>query len=151
MTTKLAIVQQALGEIGLGTYVFDASPEQLQAALERLERLAAQWDGMGIRKGYSLGNDIAAESGLPDTAIDAYALHLALRLGPSYGKQVSPELRIAAKDAKNALMVTGARLPQVQYPGTMPIGTGNRHSVLDQPYFRPVDPLQTGNDGEFTF
>ena len=151
MTTKLSIVQQALGEIGLGTYVFDPSPEQLQAALERLERLAAQWDGVGIRKGYSLGNDIAAESGLPDTAIDAYALHLALRLAPSYGKQISPTLMVAAKDAKNALMVTGATLPQVQYPGTMPVGVGNRRGVLDRPFYSPENPLQTGNDGEFTY
>lgn len=151
MTTKLAIVQQALGEIGLGTYVFDPSPEQLQAALDRLNRLAAQWDGMGIRKGYALGNDIAAESGLPDTAIDAYAIHLAIRLAPSYGKMVSPELKSAAMSSKNALLVTGATLPQVQYPGTMPIGVGNRHGGLTQPYFKPEDPLQTGNDGEFTF
>lgn len=149
MTTKLAIIQQALGEIGLGTYVFDPSPEQLQDALVRLDRLAAMWDGIGIRKGYSLGSDISAESGLPDTAIDPFAVLLAIRLAPGYGKQVSPELRIAALQSKNALMVTNNVIPRMVYPGTLPIGVGNRRDVRQLAYFQETDTLSTGVDGEF--
>lgn len=149
MTTKLAIIQQALGDIGLGTYVFDPSPEQLQDALVRLDRLAAMWDGIGIRKGYSIGSDISAESGLPDTAIDPFATLLAVRLAPGYGKQVSPELRIAATQAKSALMVTNNVIPRMAFPGTMPIGVGNRRDVRQAAYYPECDPLTTGVDGEF--
>lgn len=149
MTTKLAIVQQALGDIGLGTYVFDPSPEQLQDALNRLNRLAAMWDGIGIRRGFNLGDDIAAESGLPDTAVDPFATLLAVRLAPGYGKQVSPELRIAAFQAKNALMVTNSVIPQMARPGTMPRGIGNNLGVRQRAYFQDCDPLTTGIDGEF--
>ncbi len=150
MTTKLAIIQQALGEIGLGTYVFDPSPEQLQAALDRLNRLAAMWDGIGIRKGYNLGDDISAESGLPDTAVDPFATLLAVRLAPSYGKQVSPALAIAAKAAQGALMVTNNTIPAMAYPTTLPVGRGNQRDTRQRAYFQESDQLTTGVDGELT-
>ena len=149
MTTKLQIVQQALGDIGLGTYVFDPSPDQLQDALDRMDRLAAAWDGIGIRKGYNLGAALDAESGLPDTAIDPFASLLAIRLAPSYGKQVSPELKSAALEGKNMLMVTNNVIPRMVYPGTLPIGTGNNLGVRDVAYFQDCDPITTGIDGEF--
>ncbi len=150
MTTKLAIIQQALGEIGLGTYVFDPSPEQLQAALDRLNRLAAMWDGLGIRKGYMLGDNIASESGLPDTAVDPFATLLAIALAPSYGKQVSMTLSAAGKAAKDALMITNNTIPQMVYPGTLPIGRGNQRDTRQSAYFRQDDPLSAGVDGELT-
>jgi len=150
MTTKLQIIQQALGEIGLGTYVFDPSPEQLQAALDRLNRLSAMWDGIGIRKGYVLGDNIDSESGLPDTAVDPFATLLAIALAPSYGKQVPMTLAAAGKEAKNALMITNNTIPRMVYPGTLPIGRGNQVDVRQSAYFGECDPLTTGVDGELT-
>ena len=148
MTTKLAIVQKALGKIGLASYVFDPSPEQLQAALEQLELLATEMDGIGIRKGYSLGADISAESGLPDTAINPFAILLAVELAPDYGKQVAPTLQASVLRARNALMVTNNVIPRMVYPGTLPIGVGNRMGVRNAAYFQDCDPLTTGVDGE---
>lgn len=150
MTTKREIVRQAYEEIGLGDYVFDMSPEMQQAALVRLDRLAAQWDATGLRFGFVLGGTLATESGLPDTSIGAYALNLALSIAPTIGKMVSQETRIAAREAKNALMITNYVIPQVQYPQMMPVGRGNQRAVKDNPYFNPPDPLTTGQDGELT-
>lgn len=149
MTTKLAIVQKALGKIGLGTYVFDPSPEQLQAALEQLDMIAAELDGIGIRKGYNFGSEISAESGLPDTAINPFSILLAVELAPDYGKQIAPTLQASVLRARNALMVTNNTIPQMVMPNTMPIGTGNNYGVRQQAYVRECDPLTTGIDGEF--
>jgi hypothetical protein len=148
MTTKLQIVQKALGKIGLASYVFDPSPEQLQAALEQLELLATEMDGIGIRKGYSLGTDISAESGLPDTAVNPFAILLAVELAPDYGKQIAPSLQASVPRARNALMVTNNVIPRMVYPGTLPIGVGNRQDVRQRAYFQDCDPLTTGVDGE---
>lgn len=148
MTTKLAIVQKALGKIGLASYVFDPSPEQLQAALEQMELLATEMDGIGIRKGYNLGTDISAESGLPDTAVNPFAILLAVELAPDYGKQIAPSLQASVLRARNALMVTNNVIPRMVYPGTLPIGVGNRQDVRQAAYFQDCDPLTTGVDGE---
>ncbi len=150
MTTKGEIIRQAYEEIGLGDYVFDMTAEQRQAALVRLDGLAAQWDATGLRFGFVLGGTPDTESGLPDTSVRAYALNLALSIAPTIGKQVSQDTRINARKAENALMITNYVIPQVQYPQMMPVGRGNQRAVKDNPYFTPSDPLTTGQDGELT-
>lgn len=150
MTTKLVVVQRALGKIGLNRYVFTATPAQLQDAVEQLDQIATEWDGIGIRKGYRLGDDVNDESGLPDTAINGYACALALALAPNYGKVVSPQLQTSATRSFNALMSTGYVIPQVAQPSRMPIGVGNNLGVRMAAYYSGIDQetLTTGNDGE---
>src|SRR5205823_3620714 len=76
MATKRALILSALGEIGLADYLFDASPEDLQDALDRLNRMAAQWDGQGIRVGFNLGGGLDDESGVPDSCEEAFYTNL---------------------------------------------------------------------------
>lgn len=151
MTTKLTICQRALGKIGLNSYVFTPTPAQLQDAVEQLDQIATEWDGIGIRKGYRLGGDVNEESGLPDTATNGYACALALALAPNYGKTVSPQLQASATSSKNALMVTNNTIPQVRMPGRMPIGVGNNLGVRGQAYYGETETINAGNDGELTY
>lgn len=150
MATKLVIVQRALGKIGLSAYVFNPSPIQLQDALDQLDQLAAEWDGIGIRKGYRIGGTLADESGLPDTAINGYACGLALALAPNYGKQISPNLQVSAARSFNALLTTNNSIPQMPMPSRMPIGTGNNLGVRMPAYYTEQSTaLVTDGDGDF--
>ncbi len=151
MSTKRSLIQQALGEIGLGVYIFDATAEQLQDALTRMNRMAARWDATGLRFGYNMGGGLDDESGLPDTSEDCYALNLALNIAPSYGKTPSQDTRINAKMALNALLITDYVIPQVPFDSRMPIGRGNQLETKDRQYFTPDDPITTGQDGELEF
>lgn len=137
MATKRELIYQAFEEIGIAAYEFDASPEQLQAALKRLDRIAAQWDGQGIRVSYNLGGGLDDPSGVPDTAENCFALHLAIAAAPGYGKQVSQDTRNAAAAAWNALYVARREMPRTQLPASLPIGVGNKMGVLEQQYFGP--------------
>lgn len=147
MTTKRDLIAAALGELGLAEYIFDASADELEDALNRMNRMAAQWDGMGLRLGYSMSTDIDAESGLPDTAEEAFTTNLALRLAPTFGKTPSPETKVAAKQAFNALYVARRPRPEMQLPGNLPMGAGNRRGVMEQQYFQPGDDVPGLNDG----
>lgn len=128
MSAKRALISAAFGELGLATYAFDVSTDRLTAALGRLNRLAAQWDGMGIRVGYVMGDDIDAESGIPDTCEEAFVTNLALRIAPSLGKTSDRlvEIKVAAKTSFNALIVANIKRPEVPYPSNMPLGAGNK-------------------------
>jgi len=137
VATKRSLIAQAFDEFGLAEYVFDATPEELQSAFTRLQRQMTQWDGIGIRTGYNLAGDIDAESNLPDTAENAVALNLAVACAPSYGKALSVDTKVAAKNALNTLMTTLRQYPEIPYPSRLPIGTGNDRSVLDPQYFGP--------------
>lgn len=151
MTTKLALISSAFTELGLANYVFDLSPEMQQDALARANRMAAMWDGMLVRLGYSMGTDINGEAGLPDTAEECFVLQLAMRLAPTVGKSVSMETRLNARNALNALLTAAAKRPQQAYPAHLPNGSGNRRGVLERQYFQTTDETEGLNDGALEY
>lgn len=157
--TKLELVGAAFEEIGLAGYEFDLTADEQASALRKADALAAYWNGMGVRIGYALpstpgSSDINDQSGITDNAYQAFATALAIRLAPSFGKTVTPETKVAAKQAYDALV---ARLmsdpPRVQLPGTMPAGAGNRRfRGTIRPFLTP--PAQTiaaGPDADLEF
>ena len=156
--TKRQFVTAALEEIGLASYAFDLQPEQLQSALRRLDSMIAEWNGRGIRLGYPLpsspqDSDLDEESLVPDAANQAIILNLAIRLAPSYGKQVAIETKVSAKLGYDVLLQRAAIPPEQQLPGSLPSGAGKKSwRVYDGPFIRPpVDPVTVGPDGPLEF
>lgn len=153
MTTKRQLIEAAHVEIGLADYVFDIPAEQLQIALRRLDAMMAEWNGMGLRLGYALpssytAGDLDAESGIPDRAWEAVVANLAMRLAPSFGKQVMPETKSAADRSLNMLL--GKVLPPEQQLGRIPAGAGNKpwRWQLDPFLPEPAHPVEVGPDGD---
>ena len=153
--TKRQFVEQAFSEIGLASYVFDLSPEQLQNALYRLDSQMAQWNALGIRIGYPMvstpeGSSLDTETNVPDSANEAIYLNLAIKIAPGFGKQVSGDTKIAAKMAYNTLLSIAAMPPEMQLNTSVPAGAG--HKRLDDPFLNtPSDPLLAGQDSEIQF
>ncbi len=152
--SKRQFVTAAFEEIGLASYVFDLQPQDLESALRRLDAMMADWNGKGIRLAYPIpgspqDSDINAASEVPDSANEAIITNLAMRLAPSYGKQVMPMTMATGKSAYNTLLSRATLPPQQQLPGSMPSGAGNKPwRVYDDPFLRPpVDPVLSGQDG----
>lgn len=147
-------VNKAFAKVGLASYVFDLTPDQLQEALELLDSMMATWDGKGIRVGWSIPNaegesTLEQEVDVPYFAREAIFLQAGIRLAPNFGKTISNEHKVNAKDALDALMrVTAAPVPQ-QFPNTLPSGAGNKPwRTVDNPFLGPpVDALAAGGDG----
>jgi hypothetical protein len=154
--TKKQLIDQAFAEIGFGPD-FNVSPDDAESALRRLDSMLAEWNGKGIRLGYSLptgpdGSDIDSDSGLPDVANEAVFMNLAIRIAPGYGKQLSPDTRVTAKQGYNTLL-SRAVFPDPQpMPNTMPIGAGNRYSAYGRRFFpTPAPVLDAGADDPIIF
>jgi len=153
--TKREIINQAFEEIGLAGYVFDLQPQQLEGALRRLDAMMATWNGKGIRLGYPLpsspaDSDLDQETGVPDNAIEAMVLNLAVRLAPGFGKTVSPDTKGNAKRAYNEIVANSAMPIEMQLGSqTIPSGAGNKGwRYYNNPFLRePQDPLTVGSDG----
>ena len=152
---KRQIIAQAFDEIGLASYVFDLQPEQLQSALRKLDAMLATWNAKGIRIGYPMpsspeDSSLAEETGIPDAAGEAVYLNLAVRLGPSYGKMVPMETKIAAKQAYDALVARFIQVQEFQLPTTLPSGAGNK--TLFNTFVRPpASSINNGPDSELEF
>jgi hypothetical protein len=153
--TKRQYVIAAFEEIGLASYVFDLTNNELLSACKRLDAMMAQWNAKGIRLGYPLpsspdSTSLDADTEVPDAANEAIILNLGIRIAPGYGKSVSPDTKISAKAAYTTLLGwTAQPTPEKQFPRTLPTGAGQKAWRYDQDPFMPipVDPLTTGGDG----
>ena len=151
--TKRQFVLEAFDSIGLASYVFDLQPEQLQSALRKMDSMMATWNGMGIRLGYPLpsapqDSDIDDPTEVPDSANEAIYTNLAIRIAPSFGKQVPLEVKVAAKQGYNVLLQRATAPIEKQLPGTMPAGAGQKPWRVDDPFVAPPqNPVQTGPEG----
>lgn len=156
--TKQELVEQAYEEIGLASYVFELQPEQIQSGVRKMNAMMAQWSARGIRLGYSFpvtanGSDPALDSGVPDRAVEAVYLNLALRLASAVGKEPSIDLRREARKSYLTLLGRSALPQPIQYPSGMPAGAGNKPWRGPQRVFLddPEETLDAGPDGPLTF
>lgn len=149
--TKRQIIQQAFDEIGLAPYVFDLTADQLESALRRLDSMISMWDSKGVRLGYPLSSspqnsDLDSATNMPDIAVEAVFLQLAIRIAPSYGKVVSAETKAAAKQAYDSLLVLFATPPEMHIPSGFPIGAGYKTYSTDDPFTSREEPIHVGGD-----
>ena len=104
--TKRQFCEAIFDELGLSSYAFDMPTEQYQKTMRRLDAMMAEWNARGIRLGYPIpsspeGGDLDAETEVPDSAWTAIITNGAIRIAPSFGKQVMPETKVTAKQPWN--------------------------------------------------
>lgn len=155
--TKRQFVLQAFEEIGLASYVYDLTPEQLNSALFKMDAMMATWNGKGIRVGYPLptspnNSTLDTQTNVPDSSNEAIYTNLAQRIAAGYGKTVSPETKAAARAGYEVLLSRAAMPMEMQMPGTMPAGAGNKPWAVDNPFLDPPkDRLLAGEDSAIDF
>ena len=157
--TKLDVIQQAYSEIGLGSYVFDADAEELQYALRQLDSMMAQWNGKGIRLGYSLPSaynksSLADDINVPDMALEAMYKGLAVRLSPALGKMPSLDTKSLAKQGYLMLLGRSAYPMEKTIDNRMvPAGQGHKSWRYEHdPYLeKTAKPVDAGPDDELEF
>jgi P22 tail accessory factor len=141
--TKRQFVEKAYSKIGLGVDSFDIPPAKLNDAMTDMDAMIATWNAKGLRIGYPLASsptsgDLDQQTGVPDSCNEAIFLNLALRVGVSIGKQLSTDLKDAAKNALDALYAIANRPPQQNYPSTLPRGAGNKPWRYNAPFMPQI-------------
>jgi hypothetical protein len=156
MWTKKQIIEQAFEEIGLASYIFDITADQLESALRRLDLMVASWQARNIQIGYPLpaspGNsniDEEIQTSLNNN--EALVLNLAVRLAPAYGKSVSPDTKATAKLLYDQLLIEAAMPYEQQFVKTLPLGAGFKRT--DQVFVNVPDlnPLIVENNDQMLF
>lgn len=149
--TKIQFIEAAFTEIGMASYVYDADPEDLQAAMMRLDAMMAEWHKRGIQIGWPVATDpktadLDTDTLAPWSANSAIYLNLALRISPSIGKEPSAQTRIDAKMAFNTLQGQFTK-PRLKRMRGLPSGAGNRRFGSGSSRANGYDPLpDTGAD-----
>tara|TARA_R110000851_G_scaffold258718_1_gene411196 strand:+ start:1472 stop:1903 length:432 start_codon:yes stop_codon:yes gene_type:complete len=128
--TKRKIINQAMTEIGLGSYNFDAQPEDLQDALFKLNVMLAEWTVYGAVTGAltPFVDDLDVDSLIPMTDVQAVVSGLAVSIAPSFGKQVSPSTTMSAFNGRRAIIKRNAIvLGKRSDSAAVPAGAGHKY------------------------
>lgn len=131
--TKRQIIEQAYEELGLAAMFFDLQPEQIENARRKLDTMVAGWSSKNIQIGYPLpsaanSSDVDQNTDVPDYAVEALYLNLAIKITPSHGKAIQPETKLQANVAyRNVLRIAMSNPPSMEYSCSLPSGAGNKH------------------------
>ncbi len=154
--TKKQIIEQAFEEIGLASYIFDLTADQLDSALRRLDLMVASWYTKNIRIGYPLpvspqDSNIDQQVDTPLPVNEALVLNLAVRLAPSYGKSLSPDTKMNAKMTYDQLLIQAAAPIEQQYDKNLPLGAGYKRTERVFVDVANLDPVQVQPNGQMLF
>lgn len=128
--TKRQYIEQAFNKIGLGSFAYDADPEDLQDALTELDAMMAEWSERGIDIGWPLSADpknakLETDTGAPDRANTAIFYNLAVRLAPDYGRTIAATVHSTAQSSFKRLLAHYTKIPKM-IKGRRLSGAGNR-------------------------
>lgn len=153
--TKRQIVEQAYGELALAGYVFDITPEEVQAALVKLDAMmAARFEGLPYAFGLNPDNtDPDQDSGLPLTAMEAVYMHLAITIAAGKGKSLARSTLAIARAAYNSVMsmVAHDQVRQQQLRQGVPLGAGNKNRCNPFTPAPDLSPLQVDSNDALDF
>jgi len=128
MATASHFITRALIRLGVKTAEAPLEPSELQDGLDLLNDLMALWGVDGTLPGAAPVADAQDELRAPRYAHAAIIPHLAILMAPEYSKTVELALAAAAEDAMNGLLRLTVNIGEVEYPSTLPIGSGNECS-----------------------
>ena len=135
MATAGSFITRALQKIGVRTSESPIEASEMQDGLDALNDMLISWEMSGLMLGFEPVAD--NEVRVPRFAHAAIKAELAVILGPEYSKPANPVLLAEAQGRKDELMTAVIKIGDVEYPDTLPVGSGNTCSgfVTDRRFF----------------
>jgi len=137
------IVNAALTHIQVKTAGVPPTDDENADAVEALNDMLTEWASGGLHLGYQVVDEVTDETDLGAHTLAAIKYELAARLAPSYGKTVSAAFVEMGFRSKATLVQAAVEIPEVLFPSTLPVGSGNTsHGHHTRRYF----PDTSAND-----
>jgi hypothetical protein len=139
MTLKVDFINGAYSLMRISGITVDPTADDNELALERLEDMAAEFQGRNICTGYNFEDtpDPNSVHNVERKYWYAYKSNLAARLLADFGKQATPELIAGQQSSFSFLSASTAQVRQTQYPYRQPVGSGNRRYRFRR-YYQPI-------------
>ena len=139
MATVGQIVEDAFNDLEVKVAEVDLTPSEMSLGIRYLNRLMVSFASSGLNLGYSKAEAETELFTSPDWAEDMVITHLAIRLAPGFGVTVTPALVGTAQEMMKVVVKRLTELPVVNYPNSLPIGSGNWQE--DNTYYFHDDTL----------
>lgn len=147
MTTKIDIINAAFSRLRISGLTVQATPEDIDLALNRLEGMAREWHTR-VNSGYFFETSPASNTphNVPREYWAAYESNLAIRMAPDFGKEITAALLMEARATYSNMSARLALVKPVRPPARQPIGSGNRRFNQADQYYQPQEEAPLSPD-----
>ena len=136
MTTALKIIDRAFSKAGIIAAETPLSDSEVEDGLDALNDILKVWNATGVLKGATATDDVNDHVNCQSHEEAAIKSELAKRMCGEYGKVVTKELLDEAKTAKREMLSVNQNLQDIDFPSTLPKGSGNyKDSYYDDEFF----------------
>lgn len=125
MTTAAQTVKAILQEILVHGSESELEAVEFQDTIFAMNNYMTALDANGVSLGYTVVSDLGDEITVPAGALQGLIANVAVMVAPQFGATASGELIAKAKVGMNAMRKLGITIGNMQFPGTLPIGSGN--------------------------
>ena len=152
METASSVIKSALQEILVQASEAPIEPSEAQDTLTYMNRYMASLAARGVNLGYTKVTALNDPITIPDGAIEGLVFKVAERIAPQFDKQdvtSGMSFRQNAREALHAMYSIAVQPQPAQYPGILPIGSGNEDDVQAGDHFYPdqTDKILTEQTG----
>ncbi len=142
------VIKSALQEILVQASEAPIEADEAQDAIKYMNRMMTSFAVSGINLGYTIVTNLGDDITIPDGAVEGLVFNLAVRLAPSYGATIRPDLFANAREGKKSMLKLGVNITPTQFPSTLPISSGNNDGVRDRTFYpEPQDAILTEQSG----
>ena len=128
--TAATIITDALQEILVQASEQPVEASEMQSGIRYLNRMMSEWDALGYPLGFTVITNPSDLVTIPDGAINAVVLNLAIKLAQQYDEPISQSLAMAARDGMQAVQNLSVEAEPTLYPSTLPVGSTTAHYAL---------------------
>jgi len=130
MATGEEFVRRALIKAGIRTAESPLSSDEIQDGLEQFNDMMSAIEP-SLQLGFVPLENATDTVTIPREANAYVKAVLAIYFTSEYGRVASPVLTAEASNMYDALLTAIVTIPDVSYPSTLPLGSGNVNSDLD--------------------
>ena len=139
MATAATIIKGALRRIQIVGSESPIEDDEIVDGLEDLNDWGSAHEAGFLQLGFSSVTNTGDTVNIPIEAVGYFKDHLALYMAGQYGAPISQTLMMSAQDSKARALNAFAPVINVEFPDTLPIGSGNECDLIteDQRFFSP--------------
>jgi len=136
MTTKVnEVVIDALEDLVVQADEAPIEPSEAAAAIRVLNDMMFMWAARGIDLGFTEVNDMGDVMTVPAGAIFGIKAALAISLAGKYEVPIPESVLQKAKAGWEAILNLSVEIAAVEYPSTLPKGSGNDYPSYSSSHF----------------
>ncbi len=147
MSTAADMITKALFLNGASSPINPASTELKQYTFEALVDMLIEWDALNINLGVTIPTNQSDELNNPPDTNQVIQFKLSVISAPLFKLMASADVRDRATELFDDLQINYSIVPDLSFPETLPIGTGNQQNVNGRRYYSIDDDVLTDDNG----